>query len=44
MSLKQELQMGWDDDVLADWETSKKKLIQLEKWETKMLCNQARID
>lgn len=43
-SLEHELQMGWKDDVHAAWESSKKKLIQLEKWETKMLCNQACIN
>lgn len=36
--------MGSKDDVHAAWESSKKKLIQLEKWETKMLCNQACIN
>lgn len=44
ISLEQELQRGWRDEVHEAWESSKKELLQLEKWESEMLCNQARLD
>lgn len=44
VNLEQQLQMGWNDDVHAGWENSKKELLQLEKWESELLCNQTRLD
>lgn len=43
-SLELQLSNGWEDEVHQEWENCKKEILQVEKWESEMLCQQARMD
>lgn len=43
-ALERQLSDGWADGVHQEWEYCKKKILQVEKRESKMLCQQARMD
>lgn len=43
-SLELQLSNGWEDEVHQEWENCKKEILQVEKWESEMLCQQACMD
>lgn len=44
MTLEQQLHAGWTELIHTNWEQAKTELLQVEKWECEMHCQQARID
>lgn len=42
--LETQLQLGWDEGVHGDWDTSRRELSQVETWENELLCHQARME
>lgn len=42
--LEQQLSSHWSDNTHQEWELCKKQILQVEKWDTDMLCHQAQMD